>query len=108
MRRGNVKFTLFSFSKVDAFANSLAQRITTRFPLVIANTPEQTVSQRRIEEILEDIFSSELKSGNRLGILSRTKLAYTFKWKLREIGYDDKLVDFIAKKLSERLTHRTE
>ena len=103
-----MKFTLFSFSKVDAFANSLAQRITTRFPLVIANTPEQTVSQRRIEEILEDIFSSELKSGNRLGILSRTKLAYTFKWKLREIGYDDKLVDFIAKKLSERLTHRTE
>jgi len=102
-----MKFALLSFSKVDAFANSLAQRITTRYPPVIANTPEQTVSPRRIEEILEEIFSSEFPSGSRLGILGRTKLGYAFKWKLREIGYDEKFVDFATKKLRERLSRLT-
>ena len=106
---GNVKSALFSFSKVDAFANSLAQRITTRYPPVIANAPEQTVSQRRIEEILDDILSGgELQSGSRLGILSKAKLGHAFKWKLRESGYDDKFVDFAAKKLRAQLARPTE
>jgi hypothetical protein len=105
---GSVVFGFSSPDNIKALANSLTHRITTRFPPVIANTPEQTVSQRRIEEILQDIFSSEFKSGSRLGILARMKLAYAFKWKLREIGYDDKFVDFITKKLDEQLTHRTE
>ena len=103
-----VKFALFSFSKADAFADALVHHIATRYPPVIANAPEQTVPQRRIEEILDEIFSSEFKSGSRLGILGRTKLGYAFKWKLREIGYDDKFVDFVAKKLSGQLTRPTE
>jgi hypothetical protein len=93
---------------LDTLANSLAQRITTRYPPVIANTPEQTVSRRRIEEILENIFSSEFQSGSRLGILGRMKLGHAFKWKLREMGYDDKFVDFVAKKLIEQLTRPTD
>jgi hypothetical protein len=105
---GKVKLALFSFSKVDAFADSLAHRIVTRYPPVIANAPEQTVSQRRVEEIIEDILSREVQSGSRLGILSRTKLGHAFKWKLREIGYDDKFVDFVAKKLRAQLTRPTE
>ena len=103
-----MKSTLFSFSKVDALAQSLAQSITSRYPPVIANTPEQTVSQGRIEEILEEIFSSEFQSGSRLGILGRTKLRYAFKSRLRETGYDEKFIDFAAKKLSKQMPHRTE
>jgi hypothetical protein len=102
---------IFGFSSPDntkALANRLTQRIATRFPPVIANTPEQTVSQQRIEEILQDIFSSEFKSGSRLGILAKMKLAYAFKWKLWQIGYDDKFVDFVTKKLNEQLIRRTE
>ena len=98
-----MKPALFSFGKVDALADSLVRRIATRYPPVIANTPEQTVSQKRIEEILEDILSNELQGRGRLGILSRTKLGHTFKWKMRETGYDDKFVDFVAKKLGEEL-----
>lgn len=102
---------IFGFSSpgnTKALANRLTQRIATRFPPVIANTPEQTVSQQRIEEILQDIFSSEFKRGSRLGILAKTRLAYAFKWRLREAGYDDKFVDFMTRKLNEQLTGRTE
>ena len=102
-----MKPALFSFSSVNALAKSLAQRITTRCPTVIANAPEQTVSRERIEEILEEIFSSEFQE-RRLGVLGRTKLGYAFKWELREIGYNENFVDFAVKKLTERQKNRTE
>jgi hypothetical protein len=99
---------------VNAFAKIMGRRITTRCPPVIANNPEQIVSQKRIaeilEEILEEIFSSapQFRGKNRPGILGRAKLGHAFKWELREIGYEDKFVDFAAEKLIEQLTRRTE
>ena len=101
---------LFSPSKVNAFAKIMGRRITTRCPPVIANSPEQIVSQKRIAEILEEIFSSapQFRVENRLGILGRVRLGHAFKWELREIGYEEKFVDFAAEKLIEQLTRRTE
>jgi predicted metal-dependent TIM-barrel fold hydrolase len=99
-----LKLTLFSLGKVDALAQSLAQRITTRYPPVIANTPEPVVSQERFEEILDAVFSNELERGSRYGLAVRVTLGYALRWKLREIGYDDEFVDFAAKKLGQRLT----
>ena len=93
---------------MDALADRLAQRIAVRYPPVIANTPEQTVSRGRIEEILEEIFSSEFQSESRLGVLGGAKLRYAFKGTLRETGYDEKFVDFATKELSKQLTRRTE
>ena len=102
-----MKLTLFSLGKVDALARSLAQRIATRYPPVIANTPEQTVSQGRIEEILEEI-SSEFQSGGRLGTLGKAKLRYALKWRLRETGYDEKFIDFAVRKFSRQTPRRSE
>ena len=102
-----MKPALFSFSSVNALAKSLAQRITTRCPTVIANAPEQTVSRERIEEILEGIFSGEFQE-RRLGVLGRTKLGYAFKRELREIGYNEIFVDFAVEKLTQKLKNRIE
>ncbi len=108
--RQRVILRLFSPSKVKAFAKIMGRRITTRYPPVIANNPEQIVSQKRIAEILEEIFSGapQFRGENRPGILGRAKLRYAFKWELREIGYEEKFVDFAAEKLIEQLTRRTE
>ena len=101
---------LFSQSKVNAFAKITGRRIATRCPPVIANNPEQIVSQKRIAEILEEIFSGapQFRGENRLGRLGRAKLERAFKWELREIGYEEKFVDFATEKLIEQLTRRTE
>ncbi len=112
-RRGwkrRVILQFFSPSKVNAFAKIMGQRITTRCPPVIANNPEQIVSQKRLAEILEEIFSSALqfRGENRLGRLGRAKLGRAFKWELREIGYEEKFVDFATEKLIEQLTRQTE
>jgi hypothetical protein len=108
--RQRVILRLFSPSKVNAFAKIMGRRITTRCPPVIANNPEQIVSQKRIAEILEEIFSGtpQFRGENRPGILGRAKLRHAFKWELREIGYEEKFVDFAADKLIEQLTRRTE
>ena len=108
--RERVIFGLFSPGKVNAFAKSLAERITARYPPVIANNPEQTVSQKRISEILEATFSDTLQfqRGNQPGLLGRAKLGNAFKWELRELGYEEKFVDFATEKLIEQLTRPAE
>jgi hypothetical protein len=104
----SVIFGLFSLDRVNALAKNAAQRITTRYPPVIANNPERTVSLGRIAEILQEAFSSvpQFHQEGPLGLLGRAKLRNIFKWELREIGYEEEFVDLAAKKLIERLTHR--
>ena len=103
-------FGFFSPDKVHAFAKSLAQRLTTRYPPVIANNSEPPVSQKRIAEIIHEAFATvpQFHQEAPLGLLGRAKLRSAFKWELREIGYDDKFVDLVAQKHSEQLAHRTE
>jgi hypothetical protein len=102
-----VIFGFLSPDNINALADRLAHRVATRYPPVIANAPEQTVSQRRVEEILEEVFSIEFGSGSYLGILGKMRLAHAVRRKLREIGYDEKFVDSIITKLGERPTPRT-
>ena len=103
-------FGFFPPDRVNALAKNVAQRIATRYPPVIANNPERTVSPERIAEILQEAFASvpQFHQNGPLGLLGRTKLGNIFKWELREIGYEDEFVDFAAKNLAERLTQRDE
>jgi hypothetical protein len=97
---------LFSASKVDAFAKSLAQDIAKRYPPAIANNPEQMVSQKRLTTILEDAFSRahEFNRENNLGVFKKAKLGNTFKWELKEMGYDDRFIDMATEGLIVYLT----
>lgn len=92
-----------SLAEARVLAQNLARRIATRYPPVIANTPEPVVSKERFEQILEAVFSDELERGSRFGFMARFTLGYVLKGKLREIGYGDEFVDFTAKKLGQRL-----
>jgi hypothetical protein len=97
---------LSPFRKADTFAESLAETISKRYPPVIANNPEQTVSGKRIGEILDHAFAATRLFGheNRLGMLGRAKLASAFKWRLRELGYDEEFVGMASGRLAKALT----
>ncbi len=99
-------FGLFSGSKVDAFAKSLAQDIGKRYPPAIANNPDQLVSQKRLSTILEEAFTRahEFNREQRLGMFKKAKLGNTFKWELKEMGYDEKFVDMATEGLIVYLT----
>ena len=101
-------FKLFGPSKTDEFAKNLAQDIAKRYPPAIANNPEQMVSQKRLTAILEDAFTRarQFNSDNQLGMFKKAKLGNTFKWELKEMGYDEKFVDMATEGLIVYLTRR--
>jgi hypothetical protein len=103
-----VIFELFSSSKLDEFAKHLAQDIARRYPPAFANNPDQIVSQQRVAEILEEVLAQahQFRGENRLGVLRRAKLGNTFKWALREIGYDEEFIELATGKLTTSLTGR--
>jgi len=88
-----IKF--FSTSEVDKFAKDLANDISQRYPVAIANDPSRKVSANRLTAILEDAFSqaSKFSTDNKLGYFKKAKLGNTFRWELKEMGYDDKFVE---------------
>lgn len=94
-------FKFFSPSKVDAFAKSLAQDISKRYPPAIANNPQQMVSRKRLTDILEETFAKAVKfqQENNLGWYKKAKLGNEFRWELKEIGYDEKFVEMATEGL---------
>ena len=100
---------LFSSGKFDTLVQGLGERISVRFPPVIANDPERTVPRKRIEEILDEIFAETLQPEreDQIGFLSKARLRNAFRRELREIGYEEKFVDFAADKLIKQLVRGT-
>ena len=96
---------LFSSSKFGILVQGLGQRIRVRFPPVIANDPERAVSRGRIQEILDEIFAETLQTEreDQIGFVGKARLKNAFRRELREIGYDEKFVDFATGKLIDRL-----
>ncbi|MBI4292658.1 MAG: hypothetical protein HY661_14375 [Betaproteobacteria bacterium] len=99
-------FKLFAASKIDEFAKSLAQDIAKRYPPAIANNPEQMVSQKRLTTILEEAFNRahQFNREERLGMYKKAKLGNTFKWELKEMGYEEKFVEMATEGLIVYLT----
>ncbi len=93
-------------SKVDEFAKVLAQDIAKRYPPAIANNPERTVSAKRLTSILEDIFTRayDFKHEQKLGIYGKAKLGKTFKWELKEMGYNEQFIELATEGLVVYLT----
>jgi hypothetical protein len=91
-------FALFSPSKVDAYARTLANEVTRRYPPAVANDPERTISQERRTAILEEIFADahRFNEEHRPGIFRRASLGNTFRWALREGGYGEDFIDTAA------------
>jgi hypothetical protein len=92
---------LFSRSRIDEFAKTLAQDIAKRYPPAIANNPEQMVSQNRLTSILEEAFAraTDFQRQQKLGWFKRAKLVNEFQWELKEMGYDKKFVDLATEGL---------
>ena len=99
---------LFSTSEVDKFAKDLAKDIGERYPVAIANDPARKVSANRLTAILEDAFgqASEFTLQNKLGYFKKAKLGNTFRWELKEMGYDEKFVEVATEGLVVYITRK--
>ena len=100
--------SLLAAGGIDSVVQEVARRITVRFPPVVANNPERTVSLERTEEILEDTFAGalQLEPENRIGFFRRMWLKNALRGELREIGYEENFVDFAVEKFIEQLLRK--
>ncbi|HXZ55383.1 MAG TPA: hypothetical protein VEF92_06770 [Burkholderiales bacterium] len=94
--------------RFEGLVQAVTQRIRMRFPPVVANDPERSVSQERIAEILRETLAAALQSGreDRMGFFGKLRLRNAFKRELREIGYDEKFVAFASDQFMEQLGRR--
>jgi len=97
---------LFSSSKFDTLLEGGARQLRVRFPPVVANDPERAVSQERIEEIVEDIFAAALRVERQhpIGLVGRARIRNALRRELREIGYEEKFVNFAVETFMGQLT----
>ena len=81
--------------EVDDFAKELADMVAKRYPPALENSPERRVSPNRITKVLEDTLekAEEYQRSRRLGAYKKARLANSFKWQLKDLGYSDKFVE---------------
>jgi hypothetical protein len=101
-----VIFGSYSAGNIQQLALTLASDIFRRFPAAIANSPQPLVSQRRRSEILENVFSraGQFSRDNQFGFLARIRLGSALKWRLKEMGYDEKFIELAAQHLVASIT----
>ena len=93
---------------VDAFAKEVAEMIAKRYPPALEKSAERRVSPNRITKVLEDALAHvvDFAKERRLGFYKKAKLANSFKWELKELGYSDKFVEVATESLVVYLTRK--
>jgi hypothetical protein len=93
---------------LEAFAKELAGMIAKRYPPVLDKSPERRVSPNRITKVLEDALekASGYARERRLGMYKKAKLANSFKWELKELGYSDKFIEVATEGLVVYITRQ--
>lgn len=88
-------FGSISGKQIDTFAKSLAESVAKRYPPALDNASQKRVSVNRITKVLEDTLAkaAEFSQGNKLGVYKKARLANSFKWELKELGYTEKFTD---------------
>jgi len=82
-------FGTVSSKDVDAFAKQLADELAKRYPPALDQTSGQTLSEKRLTRILEDVCNKAVayKNEHKLGVYKKARLGNTFRWELEERGY---------------------
>ena len=93
---------------VDVFAKSLAQELAKRYPPALDKGSERKVSQKRLNNILEDTFNRaiEFKRQHKLGVYKKARLGNTFRWELQEMGYSEKFIEVATEGLIVYITRK--
>jgi len=88
-------FGAISSKHVDAFAKELADELSKRYPPALDQSGGQTLSEKRLTRILEDMCNkaAEFKNEHKLGVYKKARLGNTFRWELEEKGYSKKFIE---------------
>ena len=93
---------------VEAFGKELAQTVAKRYPPTLDTASERRVSASRITKVLEDALgkAADFARERKLGAYKKARLANTFKWELKELGYTERFVEVATEGLVVYMTRR--
>jgi len=88
-------FGAISSKQVDAFAKELAEDLAKRYPPALDQSGGQTLSEKRLTRILEDVCNKAVtfKNEHKLGVYKKARLGNTFRWELEERGYSKTFIE---------------
>lgn len=85
----------FSRPNIDRFAKDLAGELARSFPPSVANEPRRKVSPHRLTKILENTLEKArgFALEHKLGVVGKAKLGNSFRWELKELGYNEAFIE---------------
>ncbi len=86
---------------LDEFSKSLAQDLASRYEVGSEATVLNKKAKRKLGAALDDIYikAMEFHREHNLGIYGKARLGNTFKWELKEMGYQDEFINEATKGL---------
>lgn len=93
---------------VQAFAKSLAEDLSKRYPPSLDQSAEKKISPNRLTKVLEDTFNKAVafKTENKLGAYGKAKLGNSFRWELKDLGYTDEFIEVATEGMVVYLTRK--
>lgn len=95
-------FGSVSGKQVDEFASKLASEIAAlRPPESKAGPGNPGISLKNLEGKVDTLFdkATAFRKEHKLGVYKKARLANTFRWEMKERGYDDSFIEMITEKL---------
>ena len=73
----------------------MAKELSKRYPPVLDQSGEHSLSEKRLTRILEDVCNKALafKNDHKLGVYKKARLGNTFRWELEERGYSKMFIE---------------
>ncbi|MBX9903931.1 MAG: hypothetical protein K2Y31_06195 [Burkholderiales bacterium] len=94
---------------MDEFARGLVETVLTLRPPKGKATPSNPgVSLKTLEPRVDALFetATSFRKEHKLGVYKKARLANTFRWEMKERGYDDGFIEMITEKLVVALSKK--
>lgn len=93
---------------LDEFARALVTEVTTRYTPEMAAAGKGKKAEARLGKALEVVERrvEEYRRANKLGVYGKARVGNTFKWELKERGYDAAFVEDVTRAVIMSLSRK--
>lgn len=101
-------FGWFKAIEVEAFGQKLVEDFARRFPPALESDERPGMPSSRLSQALVEFYAraEKFRVQENLGVYKKAKLANTVKWRMKELGYSEVLIEDMIKSLAVRLAGR--
>ena len=86
---------------IDEFSTRLATDLAQRYPPELENDATRKRNPERLAKAFDSTFNRaiDFQRERKLGVYGKARLGNSFRWKLKELGYPEDLIELATKAL---------